>query len=185
MRIISGKHKTRKLFTVEGKSTRPTTDYNRELLFSSYQDFAGKQVLDLFAGTGSFGLEALSRGAVWVDFVEFASPAIAVLLRNIALLKGSEDCHVYRKKVHSYLRTCQKHYDIIFLDPPYDKNLINPSIASIFEHKLLNSEGVLIVEHASTEALNPAFAEHVFKHKAGRTTSFTWLSAQAILPTET
>lgn len=98
MRIISGKYKKRKLFTVEGRSTRPTTDYNREVLFSTYQEYEGKAVLDLFAGTGSFGLEALSRGATWVDFVEFASPAIATLIANIQHLGCGEDCHIYRKK---------------------------------------------------------------------------------------
>ncbi len=176
MRIISGKHKKRKLFTVEGRSTRPTTDYNREVLFSSYQDYSGKMVLDLFAGTGSFGLEALSRGAAWVDFVEFASPAIAVLLANIKLLDCSDLCHVFRKKVQAFLKDCPHKYDVIFMDPPYDKSLINPSISSIYEMGLLNAGGVIIVEHSSTEDVDTAYSKRILKTKRGKTTCFTWLN---------
>ena len=95
MRIITGKFKGRNLFTVDGRSTRPTTAFNREVVFSMWQDYEGRRILDLFAGTGSFGLEALSRGAVWVDFVEFANPAVSTLLKNISLLGCGELCHVW------------------------------------------------------------------------------------------
>ncbi len=71
MRIITGIYKKRNLFLVPGMSTRPTSSFNREVIFSVLQDYAGCRVLDLFAGSGSLGLETLSRGAVWVDFVEF------------------------------------------------------------------------------------------------------------------
>lgn len=176
MRIISGKHKKRKLYTVAGRTTRPTTDYNREVLFSTYQEYEGKQVLDLYAGTGSFGLEALSRGASWIDFVEFASPAIAVLLANIQLLKCGDECHLYRKKVLPYLKDCQKRYDIIFMDPPYDKNLINPTLAAIYEMNLLSDEGLIIVEHSTREKIDKAFESKLVKQKVGKTATFSWLS---------
>lgn len=83
MRIISGRFKGATIHSVPGQKTRPTSSFYREMIFSMVADYEGKRVLDLFAGTGSLGLEALSRGSVWVDFVEFASAAIAVLLKNI------------------------------------------------------------------------------------------------------
>ncbi|HOA28825.1 MAG TPA: 16S rRNA (guanine(966)-N(2))-methyltransferase RsmD [Candidatus Cloacimonadota bacterium] len=175
MRIISGIHKKRRLYTVPGRSTRPTTDFNRELIFSTWQDYEGKKVLDLYAGTGSFGLEALSRGARWVDFVEFASPAIAVLLANIELLSCGNECHIYRKKVMSFLQNCEESYDIIFMDPPYDKNLINPDLASIYERNILSSEGVIIVEHSALEKIKSDYQDRIIREKTGNTTRFTIL----------
>ena len=83
MRIITGKYKGQKILGVPGISTRPTTAFNRETIFSMYPHYEGYRVLDLFAGTGAFGLECLSRGAEWVDFVEFATPAIATIRRII------------------------------------------------------------------------------------------------------
>ncbi|MDI3503830.1 MAG: hypothetical protein PWP64_766 [Candidatus Cloacimonadota bacterium] len=177
IRIIAGIYKKRKLYSVPGKSTRPTTNYNREMIFSCYQDFSDKRVLDLFAGTGAFGLEALSRGAAWVDFVEFANPAMGTILNNIKLLGCENQCHVYRKKVASFLKLCKDKYDIIFLDPPYDKNLINPTINSILTANLLNPEAVIIVEHSPRESLTKEHAKMVFKNKTGKTCSFSWLRA--------
>ncbi|MCB5265430.1 MAG: 16S rRNA (guanine(966)-N(2))-methyltransferase RsmD [Candidatus Cloacimonetes bacterium] len=175
IRIIAGIYKKRKLAAVPGHSTRPTTDYNREMIFSTYQDFEGKRVLDLFAGTGALGLEALSRGAIWVDFVEFASPAIATILGNIQILGCGEDCHLYRKKVESYLKTCTQTYDIIFLDPPYDKNMINPTLQSIFEQNLLEPEGVIVVEHSRDEKIKEGFQDWIIQHKSSKSCGFTWL----------
>ncbi|HNQ43656.1 MAG TPA: 16S rRNA (guanine(966)-N(2))-methyltransferase RsmD [Candidatus Cloacimonadota bacterium] len=176
MRIITGKYKGRELFMVPGRSTRPTTAFNREVIFSAYQEFNGKRVLDLFAGTGSFGLEALSRGAIWADFVEFASPAIAVLLKNINKLGCSDICHIYRKKVQSFLATGHDPYDIIFLDPPYDKNLVNPTLEMICDNMLLAPEGVIIVEHSPREPLESPYSDLVFKHKSGKTACFSWIA---------
>ena len=104
MRIITGKYKGRNLLTVDGRTTRPTTAYNRAMIFNVYSDLEGKRVLDLFAGTGFYGLEALSRGAKWVDLVEFATPAVAVILKNVALLGCGDDCHVWRKRADAFLK---------------------------------------------------------------------------------
>lgn len=175
MRIITGKYKKRSLFTVPGPSTRPTTTFNRELIFSIHQDYADAKVLDLFAGTGSFGLEALSRGADWVDFVEFATPAIATLLKNINKLGCAEECHVWRKRVEVFLKDTAATWDIIFLDPPYNKNLISPCLELIFERNLLNPEGVVIAEHSSREPISAELAEHILKSKPGKTSCFTLL----------
>ncbi|MDZ4122252.1 MAG: 16S rRNA (guanine(966)-N(2))-methyltransferase RsmD [Candidatus Cloacimonadaceae bacterium] len=177
MRIITGKFKGANLFSVDGKTTRPTTDYNRELIFSVHSEYSELLVLDLFAGTGAFGLEALSRRASYVDFVEFSSKAIGVLLKNINKLRCGEQCHIHRRRVEQYLKDCPKKYDVIFLDPPYDKDLINPTLKTIFERELLNTDGIVIVEHSRREPVNEEFADKIIKTKAGKITSFTLLCA--------
>lgn len=175
MRIIAGKYKKRKLYSVSGKSTRPTSDYSREMVFSSHYDFEDKKVLDLFAGTGAFGLEALSRGAKWVDFVEFANEAIATILSNIKHLGCSKLCHVFRKKVDSFLKNSVERYDIIFMDPPYNKGLVNESLSLIKEKGLLAEDGVIIVEHAHQEEIAEELKDYVFKTKESKVASFSWL----------
>ena len=176
IRVIAGIYKKRKLLAVSGRSTRPTTDYNREMIFGTYQEFEGKIILDLFAGTGAFGLEALSRGAVWVDFVEFANAAIRTILSNIAILGCGDRCHLYRKRVEAFLKDCGDTYDLIFLDPPYDKNLINPTLRTIFERKLLKPLGLVIVEHSRSEKISEDLTGYIQKQKEGKSCCFTWLA---------
>ena len=176
MRIITGKYKGRNLFLVPGRSTRPTTSFNREVVFSVHQDYAGCRVLDLFAGTGSLGLEALSRGAVWVDFVEFAPAALATIIKNIELLGCGDSCHLWRKKADAYLKDCQERYDVIFLDPPYQKKLVNPTLELIFARQLLNPEGLILVEHDPHEPLSELYKAYVTKEKGSKSSHFSWLS---------
>ena len=176
MRIITGKYKGRKLFTVDGRTTRPTTAFNREVIFSIQQDYTDKRVLDLYAGTGSFGLEALSRGAEWVDFVEFAPAAIGTLLKNISLLGCGELCHVWRKRVEVFLKDTESDWDLIFLDPPYNKNLINSTLELIWERNLLRADGLVVVEHSPREIILPPYAERAIKTRAGKTSTFTLLA---------
>lgn len=173
MRIITGKYKGAKLFAVPGISTRPTTDFNREVIFSMYPDYQDKRVLDLFAGTGSFGLECLSRGAAWVDFVEFASPAIGVLLQNIQKLGCEQQCHVYRRKAQSYLTRELSPYDVIFLDPPYNKGLLEPCLKAIFTRGSIASGGLVIAEHSPKEALPRDLDDYLVDQKAGKITCFS------------
>lgn len=177
MRIITGIYKGRNLSLVPGKTTRPTTSFNREVIFGVQQDYEGGRVLDIFAGTGSLGLEALSRGAIWVDFVEFAPAAIATLLANIAHLGCGESCHLWRKRVDAYLKTCESKYDYIFLDPPYAKNLINPSLELIFSRELLNPEGLIIVEHSPKEPIGEEYRQYLIQHKESKSSAFSWLQA--------
>jgi 16S rRNA (guanine(966)-N(2))-methyltransferase RsmD len=178
MRIITGKFKGRPLATVDGKTTRPTTDYNRELIFSVYSDYEAKQVLDLYAGTGSFGLEALSRGAEFVDFVEFASKAIGVLLKNVNTLGCTDLCHVHRRRAEQYVKDCSKRYDVIFMDPPYKRDLVNTTLKQIFEMGILKADGIVIVEHSRLEPISAEFQDLIIKEKTGKITSFTLLSYQ-------
>ena len=132
--------------------------------------------MDLFAGTGSFGLEALSRGAVWVDFVEFAPAAMATILKNIAHLGCGSMCHLWRKKVEVYLRDCTAVYDLIFLDPPYQKNLVNPTLKLILDRKLLTHDGIIVVEHSPKELIDISYRPYLIKEKSSKSSCFSWLS---------
>jgi 16S rRNA (guanine966-N2)-methyltransferase len=176
MRIITGYYKGATLFTVPGNTTRPTTDFQREVIFSMYQDYQDLSVLDLYAGTGSFGLETLSRGAAWVDFVEFSNKALAVLLKNIEKLKCSENCHVHRRKVSVFLNAAAKQWDVIFLDPPYNKNMVNETIKLIKEKDLLAPDGIIIVEHHPREQIDPELQPNIINQKQNsRITAFSVL----------
>lgn len=179
MRIITGAYKGRNLTLVPGRSTRPTTAFNREVIFSVHQDYEGCRVLDLFAGTGSFGLEALSRGAEWVDFVEFAPAAMSTILSNIAHLGCGKSCHLWRKKVDAFLKSCVETYDIIFMDPPYLKNLVNPTIKLILEKNLLNPDGIIVVEHSPKERLDEDLRPLLMKEKSSKSSAFSWLKLAA------
>ncbi len=175
MRIISGRYRGASIYSVPGVSTRPTTSFHREMIFSMVRDYQGKKVLDLFAGTGALGLEALSRGSIWVDFVEFANPAISTLLKNIQKLKCDQLCHVHRRKVQSYLNKTLQKYDLIFIDPPYNKDLVNPTLKSIYENGLLNEEGIIVLEHDRKEKIDKSFEEYIIKQKEGKLTQLSLL----------
>ncbi|HPS38459.1 MAG TPA: 16S rRNA (guanine(966)-N(2))-methyltransferase RsmD [Candidatus Cloacimonadota bacterium] len=170
---MTGKYRGSKLYTVPGQGTRPTSDFNREVIFSKYPDYKDLRVLDLFAGTGSFGLECLSRGAEWVDFVEFANQAIAVLLLNIAKLNCSDQCHIHRRRVEQYLAKADHLYDVIFLDPPYDKGLVEKCLDLIFAGDMLKPEGIVIVEHSAKERIPDRWLPRLIDTRAGKITSFS------------
>ena len=153
MRIITGKFKKANLFSVPGNTTRPTTDFIKEAIFSTIFDCKNLLVLDLYAGSGSLGLEALSRGAKFVDFIEFSEKAIKAIIKNIHKLKCEDQSHIYRKKVSSFLKKTDKKYDLIIMDPPYEKNLVNKTIESILENSLLSETGKIVVEHSPKEKI--------------------------------
>jgi 16S rRNA (guanine966-N2)-methyltransferase len=120
MRVIAGTYGGRRLAAPRGSQTRPTSDRVREALFSILGPLDGARVLDLYAGSGALGIEALSRGAVWATFVERARPAVAALEANLEGLGIGAD--VARTDARAFLRdaSAQRHtYDLVFLDPPY------------------------------------------------------------------
>jgi 16S rRNA (guanine966-N2)-methyltransferase len=120
MRVIAGAHKGRRLVAPAGSATRPTSDRVREALFSILGDRVhDARVLDLFAGSGALGIEALSRGARQATFVDNAPAAVTVIRRN---LEGVEGAEVVRRDARAFLRTARENgrqYDLVFLDPPY------------------------------------------------------------------
>ncbi len=164
MRIIAGKFKGMNIFSVVGNSTRPTTDYFREYIFSVYQDWTGKKVLDLFAGTGALGLEALSRGAVEADFVEMSNKALQALFANIEKTKTKGICKVHKRNVLNYLKKTEDTFDIIILDPPYDKGLITKTLELIINSNLLNPNGAILIEHSRKEKIPEDYKDIVTYH---------------------
>lgn len=124
MRIISGKCKGSVLYTLEGDNTRPTLDRVKESVFNILGNvFYEKNVLDLFAGSGALGLEALSRGAKFCDFVDMSKDAVNIINKNIDKCKMKEYSKVHKADFKDILKTANKKYDFVFLDPPYGKDM--------------------------------------------------------------
>ena len=148
MRVISGKYKGKKLegFNIEG--TRPTMDRVKESLYGSIQNYVKNSiVLDLFAGSGSLGIEALSNGAIFCYFCDNSKEAIKILNKNLVNI---DNVFIYNKDYKEALKDLknkQIKLDIIFIDPPYKLNLINDSIQKILEYDLLNKNGIIVCEY--------------------------------------
>ena len=150
MRIISGVARGTKLITLEGIETRPTLDRIKESLFSIIQNkIPNAVVLDLFAGSGALGIECLSRGALFCTFCDSSNKAIKVIKQNIEKTRMLEKAVVIQADYATCLKKIsnQKNsFDIIFLDPPYESNLIEKSIEKIIEFDLLKQDGIIIAE---------------------------------------
>jgi 16S rRNA (guanine(966)-N(2))-methyltransferase RsmD len=146
MRVITGSERGRKLKTPEGFEIRPTTDKVKESIFSIVQ-FAvpGAAVLDLFAGTGQLGIEALSRGAKKCLFIEKSVKAAEVTESNIAICKFGDRSSLRRADAVSFLKSCPYRFDIAFLDPPYDSNLLADTLPLLAP--LMSENGIVIAEH--------------------------------------
>lgn len=148
MRIISGKYKGREIkgYNIEG--TRPTMDRVKESLFASIQNYVkGSICLDLFAGSGGLGIEALSEGAQSCYFVDNNKIVIDILKKNLTSLKVEEDYFLIKKDYVEALKTFDMKFDIIFLDPPYHLNMMNNAIDLIIENNLLNDGGIIVCEY--------------------------------------
>jgi 16S rRNA (guanine966-N2)-methyltransferase len=148
MRIISGRFRGRRLEAPAGDLCRPTSDRVREALFSilsSRAPLIDASVLDLFAGSGALGLEALSRGARSATFVETAPKVVHVLRQNVAHLGVESDATILKTDVHAYLGGSAQVFDLIFVDPPYAYPLLEQVVARARER--LDPDGWMIVEH--------------------------------------
>ena len=152
MRIIAGKWKSRKLLAVRGRGVRPTADRIREAWMSIVADrIGGAEVADLFAGSGALGLEALSRGAAHVTFVERSRGAIRVLERNIQALDAGAAATVIRGDAMAHVRSVKRFcYDLALADPPYDRGCTRELLA-LFAHQPFARE--LWLEHATGDAV--------------------------------
>ncbi len=148
MRIIAGKFKGKKLKEFSGIAVRPTSDRAREALFNILSfDIANRSFLDLFAGTGAVGLEALSRGAKLVEFVDKEKQSLEIIKFNLQSVKQNIEPKL--KDAKSYLTSTNLKFDFIFLDPPYAFSDENELFNVIKERKLLNENGTIIFEHKS------------------------------------
>ncbi|MEK7773926.1 MAG: 16S rRNA (guanine(966)-N(2))-methyltransferase RsmD [Deltaproteobacteria bacterium] len=149
MRVIAGKCRGRRLSGFAGLSIRPTSDKVREAVFNILpRDFSFKKVIDLFAGTGAMGIEALSRGSEEAVFVEIDSKAVSVIKKNIEAC-GLENAVILKKDVLGSIRFFSRKgtgFDLIIVDPPYDTSLFEETIKAVDKARLLNSSGVLVAE---------------------------------------
>ena len=144
MRVITGSARGRKLKTPKDAHVRPTTDQVKEAVFNILRDnVEGRRVLDLFAGTGQLGIEALSRGAKEAVFVDESASSVKLVKDNLALC-GFE-AQVIHTDALSYLKRCGR-FDLIFLDPPYDSDLYEKALESINLFDILTEGGIIITE---------------------------------------
>lgn len=150
MRVISGKSRGKKLISLEGDNTRPTLDRVKEALFNKIQfNIQDATVLDLFAGTGSLGVEALSRGAKEVVFCDKVQEAIKVIKQNVINTNNIDKSIIINKDYNEVLENMSKQskkFDIIFLDPPYKTNLAIESMQKIIMSDLLTEDGIVVIE---------------------------------------
>ncbi len=155
MRIIAGKHKGRKLAAPDTSRIRPTTDRLRETLFNILAhdkafSLHGARVADLFAGTGTLGLEALSRGAGQITFVENDPYAAALVRTNVTALAETDSCEILARNACALPQSTNP-YDLVFLDPPYRKGLIEPAIASLTAQNWLTPGTIIVAECGADE----------------------------------
>ena len=156
MRIITGKAKGIKLDTLEGLDTRPTSERSKEAIFSMLQfEIEGRVVLDLFAGSGQMGLEALSRGAKSAYLVDSGKRAFEIIKKNASKtrLEGAivlcEDSLTFIKK-----QSGEQKFDMVFLDPPYASNLINDALSLLFDKGLVKETSYIVCESDRFDILN-------------------------------
>ncbi len=150
MRVISGQSRGKKLISLDGDNTRPTLDRVKEALFNIIQfEVKDAAVLDLFAGTGALGIEALSRGAKEAVFCDKVPDAIKVIKQNIINTNNLDKATIINKEYQEVLENLSKQnkkFDIVFLDPPYKTNLAIESLQKIIMSDLLTEDGTIIIE---------------------------------------
>ena len=147
MRVITGKARGVQLKTPEGMLTRPTSDRVKEALFSIIHfEIPGAKVLDLFGGTGQLGIEALSRGASKVVFVDAQENACKLIKENLKRAKMEKEGQVVRADYQQYLERCCEKFNIILLDPPYAEVFLETALTKITEIDILESNGIIVAE---------------------------------------
>ena len=160
MRVIAGKAKGHQLKAPKRAATRPATDLVRGAIFSILEtttnDWA--QVLDLFAGSGALGIEALSRGVGWVDFVEHEQRCCDIIRQNLEKTKLDAQAHIYCCSVAKALSFLDKEYNIILMDPPYSDSSIGNVVTQLATSKLVGANSIVVVTHSPHFPLNQTYA---------------------------
>ncbi|MDO4743544.1 MAG: 16S rRNA (guanine(966)-N(2))-methyltransferase RsmD [bacterium] len=146
MRVITGFARGKKLATLSDKSIRPTSDKVKEALFSAIQfDIEGRRVLDLFAGSGQLGIEALSRGCDSAVFIDNSQDAINIIKQNLKNTGLQSNSVVFKSDYSDFLLNCKDNFDIAFLDPPYASGVLNDALEKT--SNVMSSYGIIICEH--------------------------------------
>lgn len=169
MRVITGTARGRRLKEPKNMNIRPTSDKVKESIFNIVQfDIEGRRVLDLFAGTGQLGIEALSRGAKSATFVDENNESVRIVRENLAHCELQGD--VVRADASSFLNSCGK-FDLIFIDPPYGSGIIDKVLAKIIQFDILSDGGIIICETDSERALPALTSPYAWgrEYKYGKT----------------
>ena len=152
MRIIAGSRRGHKLFDFEGMDIRPTTDRVRESMFNLIMPFiADAKVLDLFGGSGALSLEALSRGAKSAVICDSSSASCELIKKNISALKFDSEAFTVQMTAQQYVLGAKESFDLIFLDPPYNKGFIEPIITALTENNVIAPGGIVVLESDNTD----------------------------------
>lgn len=168
MRVISGTARGRKLETLEGEATRPTTDRVKEAIISAVQfDIENSVVLDLFAGSGQLGIECLSRGASQCIFVDNNRACQEIIKRNLQTTGFLKQSRVVCMQAEDFIKTSSDKFDVVFLDPPYKSGLIS-EVSDMLVSKM-NDNGVIVCETSSSEQMPEKMGDFTTKkpHKFG------------------
>ena len=155
MRVITGKARGKRLKELPGLDTRPTTDRVKEGLFNVIQfDIEGRKVLDLFAGTGQLGIEALSRGAAHCDFVDVSRTAAAIVRDNLKVTGLESLATVHQRDYSAFLQSARNEkYGLIFLDPPYAETWLEQALETIANIDIVSGNGIIVCESALDKEL--------------------------------
>ncbi|NLB81240.1 MAG: 16S rRNA (guanine(966)-N(2))-methyltransferase RsmD [Clostridiaceae bacterium] len=150
MRVIAGIAKGHRIKTLKGELTRPTGAKVKEAMFSILQPYISDSVvLDLFAGSGALGIEALSRGCKHCDFVEQNKSAAKIIAENLEKTHFL-NCKIYNSSARSFLNNCTQKYDLVFIDPPYSKDLYNETLSALNDMDMLNPNAIVVCETGLT-----------------------------------
>ncbi|MDX2073715.1 MAG: 16S rRNA (guanine(966)-N(2))-methyltransferase RsmD [Alphaproteobacteria bacterium] len=177
MRIITGKHRGRKIEVGPDKNIRPTSDFAREAIFNilshgklglDHHAVVDQRVLDCFAGSGALGLEALSRGAAHATFIDKARDSISICRHNASSMKEDANC-AFLPADASKLGPSASPYGLVFIDPPYFSKLIEPTLESLHKGKWLAEDAILVLEHDEKESVKlPEHFEKLYERRYGR-----------------
>lgn len=171
MRIISGSRRGHKLLEFSGQDVRPTTDRVKESVFNIIQGFVpDARVLDMFCGSGALSFEALSRGASEAVCLDIDSRSIDIIRKNAAALKFEDKCEIINISCFDYISRNKRGFDIIFLDPPYNKGMIEPVLEMIVKNDALSDDGIIVLESDSTDFHGEAEGLTIYRQRRyGRT----------------
>lgn len=171
MRIISGIRRGHKLYEFEGDDVRPTTDRVKEAVFNIIQTFVPDAVcLDMFAGSGALSFEAISRGAKRAVCVDKDKRSVDIIRKNGESLDFLSSCEIVHMSCFEYIERTSEKYDIIFLDPPYNKDFIEPALNGIIKNDILSEEGIVVLESDGTDFHDMAEGLEIYRQrKYGRT----------------
>ena len=154
MRIISGEKKGTRLFSLKKRKIRPTSDKVKGAIFNILSSVEDKKILDLFAGSGALGIEALSRGAEQVVFVDSSFASLDLVRKNLEKLGLKDKGMLLKKDVLRFLKDkFEGRFDLILADPPYGKGLCQKILEILAEKDYLNADGILVIEHHKKEKI--------------------------------